>query len=128
MALSMAIILLALPSCKSLDPAHLSTVNSQLSTVTHSHDTLIIHDSIFVREYVAGDTVFRDRIQYRDRWRTQIIHDTIIRTDSITQVIEHPPERYIPPFYKRSTIVLWILIALSILYLILRTKIYAFNL
>lgn len=115
-------------SCKSLDPAHLSTVNSQLSTVTHSHDTLIIHDSIFVREYVAGDTVFRDRVQYRDRWRTQIIHDTIIRTDSITQVIEHPPERYIPPFYKRCTIVLWILIALSILYLILRTKIHAFNL
>ena len=124
----MAIILLALPSCKSLDPTHLSTLNSQLSTATHSHDTLIIHDSIFVREYMAGDTIFRDRIQYRDRWRTQIIHDTIIRTDSITQVIEHPPECYIPPFYKRCTIVLWIIIALGIVYLILRTKIYAFNL
>ena len=124
----MATTLLALPSCKSLDPAHLSTLNSQLSTATHSHDTLIIRDSIFVREYVAGDTIFRDRIQYRDRWRTQIIHDTIIRTDSITQVIEHPPERYIPPFYKRCTIVLWIIIALGIVYLILRTKIHAFHL
>ena len=124
----MAIILLALPSCKSLDPAHLSTVNSQLSTVTHSHDTLIIRDSIFVREYVAGDTVFRDRVQYRDQWRTHIVHDTIIKTESIVQVIEHPPERYIPPFYKRCTIVLWIIIALGIVYLILRTKIHAFNL
>ena len=124
----MVTILLALPSCKSLDPAHLSTLNSLLSTATHSHDTLIIRDSIFVREYVAGDTIFRDRIQYRDRWRTQIIHDTIIRTDSITQVIEHPPERYIPPVYKRCTIVLWIIIALGIVYLILRTKIHAFHL
>ena len=124
----MAIILLALPSCKSLDPTSATSATSTASATTHSHDTLIIHDSIFVREYVAGDTIFRDRIQYRDRWRTQIIHDTIIRTDSITQVIDHPPERYIPPFYKRCTIVLWILIALSILYLILRTKIYAFNL
>ena len=114
----MATILLALPSCKSLDPAHLSLVNSQLSTVTHSHDTLIIHDSIFVREYVAGDTIFRDRIQYRDRWRTQIIHDTIIRTDSITQVIEHPPERYIPPFYKRCTIVLWIILAAGVVWIV----------
>ncbi|MBQ9143771.1 MAG: hypothetical protein IJX60_02360 [Paludibacteraceae bacterium] len=115
-------------SCKSLDTTIATSATSTASATTHSHDTLIIRDSIFVREYVAGDTIFRDRIQYRDRWRTQIIHDTIIRTDSITQVIEHPPERYIPPFYKRCTIVLWILIALSILYLILRTKIYAFNL
>ena len=128
MALSMAIILLALPSCKSLDPTIAACATSTASATTHSHDTLIIRDSIFVREYVAGDTIFRDRIQYRDRWRTQIIHDTIIRTDSITQVIEHPPERYIPPFYKRCTIVLWIIIALGILYLILRTKIHAFNL
>lgn len=124
----MAIILLALPSCKSLDTTIAASATSTASATTHSHDTLIIRDSIFVREYVAGDTVFRDRVQYLDRWRTQIIHDTIIRTDSITQVIEHPPERYIPPFYKRCTIVLWILIALSILYLILRTKIHAFNL
>lgn len=118
LALSMATILLALPSCKSLDPAHLSTLNSQLSTVTHSHDTLIIRDSIFVREYVAGDTIFRDRIQYRDRWRTQIIHDTIIRTDSITQVIEHPPERYIPPFYKRCTIILWIILTAGVVWIV----------
>ena len=118
LALSMATILLALPSCKSLDPAHLSTVNSQLSTATHSHDTLIIRDSIFVREYVAGDTIFRDRIQYRDRWRTQIIHDTIIRTDSITQVIEHPPERYIPPFYKRCTTILFIILAAGVVWIV----------
>lgn len=124
----MATILLALPSCKSLDPTIAASAISTASATTHSHDTLIIRDSIFVREYVAGDTIFRDRIQYRDRWRTHIIHDTIIRTDSITQVIEHPPECYIPPFYKRCTIVLWIIIALGIVYLILRTKIYAFNL
>ena len=107
----MVTILLALPSCKSLDPAH-------LSTVTHSHDTLIIRDSIFVREYVAGDTIFCDRIQYRDRWRAQIIHDTIIRTDSITQVIDHPPERYIPPFYKRCTIILFIILAAGVVCII----------
>lgn len=128
LALSMATILLALPSCKSLDTTIAASATSTASATTHSHDTVILHDSIFVREYVAGDTVFRDRVQYRDRWRTHIVHDTIIKTDSITQVIEHPPERYIPPFYKRCTIVLWIIIALGILYLILRTKIHAFNL
>ena len=114
----MATILLALPSCKSLDPTIAASATSMASATTHSHDTLIIRDSIFVREYVAGDTIFRDRIQYRDRWRTQIIHDTIIRTDSITQVIEHPPERYIPPFYKRCTTILFILFAAGLVWIV----------
>ena len=118
LALSMATILLALPSCKSLDPTIAASATSMASATTHSHDTLIIRDSIFVREYVAGDTIFRDRIQYRDRWRTQIIHDTIIRTDSITQVIEHPPERYIPPFYKRCTTILFILFAAGLVWIV----------
>ena len=124
----MATILLALPSCKSLDPTIVTSATSTASATTRSHDTLIIRDSIFVREYVAGDTVFRDRIQYRDRWRTQIIHDTIIRTDSITQVIEHPPERYIPPFYKRCTITFWILIVGIVLYVIRRIRFPTFHL
>ena len=124
----MATILLALPSCKSLDPTIVTSATSTASATTHSHDTLIIRDSIFVREHVAGDTIFRDRIQYRDRWRTQIIHDTIIRTDSITQVIEHPPERYIPPFYKRCTITFWILIVGIVLYVIRRIRFPTFHL
>ena len=124
----MATILLALPSCKSLDTTIAASATSTASATTHSHDTLIIHDSIFVREYVAGDTVFRDRVQYRDRWRTHIVHDTIIKTDSIVQVIDHPPRKYIPSFHKWSTAAFWIIIALGIVYLILRTKIYAFNL
>ena len=128
LALSMATILLALPSCKSLDTTIAASATSTASATTHSHDTLIIHDSIFVREYVAGDTVFRDRVQYRDRWRTHIVHDTIIKTDSIVQVIDHPPRKYIPSFHKWSTAAFWIIIALGIVYLILRTKIYAFNL
>ena len=115
-------------SCKSLDTTIAASATSTASATTHSHDTLIIHDSIFVREYVAGDTVFRDRVQYRDRWSTHIVHDTIIKTDSIVQVIDHPPRKYIPSFHKWSTAAFWILIALSILYLILRTKIHAFNL
>lgn len=138
MALSMAIILLALPSCKSLDSvqctidsihhnsvSQLSTLNSQLST---------IHDSIVYRERIVHDTVFITKEVYRDKQLSTLnsqlstIADTIHVVEYRDRVVEHPPERYIPPFYKRCTIVLWILIALSILYLILRTKIYAFNL
>lgn len=122
LALSMVIILLALPSCKSLEAVTSDTHN--LSLIAHSshHDTVVLRDSIFVREYMAGDTIYRDRIQYRDRWRTHIVHDTILRTDSIVQVIEPPPERYIPPFYKRCTTILWIILAAGVVYLIIRLR------
>ena len=115
----MAIILLALPSCRS--HKHCSTVvqnGSELFNVVRSVDTVVLRDSIFVREVQRGDTVYLTRTEYRDRWRTHIVHDTIVRTDSIVQVIEPPPERYIPPFYKRCTIILFIILAASIVYLL----------
>jgi hypothetical protein len=94
---------------------------SELFNVVRSVDTVVVRDSVFVREHVVGDTIFRDRIQYRDRWRTRMVHDTIVRTDSITQVIDHPPERYIPPFYKRCTVIFWILIVGIVLYVVGRS-------
>ena len=134
----MATILLALPSCKSLDSvqcaidsihhnsvSQLSTLNSQLST---------IHDSIVYRERIVHDTVFITKEVYRDKQLSTLnsqlstIADTIHVVEYRDRVVEHPPERYIPPFYKRCTIVLWIIIALGIVYLILRTKIHAFHL
>ena len=118
----MVIILSALPSCRSLDVAHSDVYNSSLITHTSHHDTVVIRDSVFVSERQKGDTVYLTRTEYRDRWRTQIVHDTIVRSDSIVQVIEHPPERYIPKFYKHSTAIFWILMALLILYLIIKYR------
>ena len=119
----MATVLLVLPSCKSLE--HCSTVvqnGSELFNVVRSVDTVVVRDSVFVSERRRGDTVYLTRTEYRDRWRTQIVHDTIVRTDSIVQVIEHPPERYIPPFYKRCTAIFWILMALLLLYVLIKYR------
>ena len=123
LALSLAITLSVLPSCRSLE--HSSTVvqnGSELFNVVRSADTVVVRDSVFVSERQRGDTVYLTRTEYRDRWRTQIVHDTIVRSDSIVQVIEHPPERYIPKFYKHSTAIFWILMALLILYLIIKYR------
>ena len=97
----MGIILLVSASCKSVDPS-LYTIHcdSVAYTKHQSVDTVVVRDSVFVREVMKGDTVYLTRVEWRDRWRTHLVHDTIVRTDSIVQVIEHPPERYVPPFYK----------------------------
>ena len=115
LALSMATILSALPSCKSVNPC-LSTIHrdSVAYTIHQTIDTIVMHDSVYVREVQRGDTVYLTRTEWRDRWRVRVVHDTVRHTEYVTQVVEHPPERYIPPFYKRCTIALWAIIALVI--------------
>ena len=99
---------------------------TQMDTDKHeSHvlqrvDTIYQHDSVFVREVMRGDTVYLTRTEYRDRWRIREVHDTIHNTQYITQVIEHPPERYIPKFYRWCTIAFWAIGLLAIGYWLLR--------
>ena len=89
---------------------------------------VVVKDSTLTRERQRGDTVYRDRvvyrdrIEYRDRWRERIVQDTVVVRDSIVQVVENPPQKYVPKFYKWSAAVLWIGIALLLLYLILKAK------
>ena len=90
-------------SCKTIDSSQL-TVDSFDVQKCRSVDTVVVRDSVFVREVMKGDTVYLTRVEWRDRWRTRMVHDTIVRTDSIVQVIEHPPERYVPKFYRWCTI------------------------
>ena len=119
--LSMGIILSVLPSCRCLESLT-SNVESQDVQVLRFVDTIYQHDSIFIREIVRGDTVYLTRTEWRDRWRTQLVHDTIIHTDSIVRVIEHPPERYVPQFDKGCTIALWAVLALAIGYVCIKLK------
>lgn len=53
------------------------------TTVVHHRDTTYRRDSVWMKEYVKGDTVyidrFRDRYVYRDRWRDSIR----VRVDSV---------------------------------------------
>ena len=54
------------------------------TTTVHHRDTTYRRDSIYIREWMKGDTVyvdrFRDRDIFRDRWRDSVsvreVHDT----------------------------------------------------
>ena len=96
--------------------------DSQLSTFDIQHSAR--RDSIVYREKVVHDTVYITKEVYRDqRLSTFDIHqstkaDTVVVTEYRDRVIEHPPERYIPPFYKRCTLFFWLILATSALYMI----------
>ena len=75
-------LLVGLSACS---PKIIEKVHTEYVTRTvHHRDTLIQKDSVYIREWMKGDTVyidrFRDRFVYRDRWRDSIqlkeVHDT----------------------------------------------------
>ena len=125
----MGIILLVLPSCRSVSSVESLKSNvesqevhdSQLSTFDIQHSTL--RDSIIYRERTVHDTVYitkevyRDRLEARGERRKAERTDTVVVTEYRDRVIEHPPEKYVPKFYKWCTIILWIILAAGIVYI-----------
>ena len=72
-----------------------------------SVDTIVMHDSVFISERQKGDTVYLTRTEWRDRWRTRIERDTVVDVRVEKEVVQLPPQRYVPKFYKWCTIALW---------------------
>ena len=91
-------------------------------------DSVYRHDSVIYRERTIHDTVFVTKEVYRNQRLStfDLQHstkaDTVIVTEYRDRIIEHPPERYIPRFYKISTAILYILIALIIVFIVIKIR------
>ena len=101
-------------SCKSVEPTILHDTTQYYTTLNHTVDTVLLRDSVYIKEVQKGDTVYLTRTEYRDRWRVRLVHDTIHDTQYIERVVEHPPERYVPKFYRWCTVALWVIVLLVI--------------
>ena len=119
-------------SCKSLDPAIVASAAIVASTATHTHDTIVQrdtvyrHDSVIYRERTVLDTVYitkevyRDRLEARGERQKAVRTDTVVVTEWREKVIELPPERYVPKFYRWCTGLLWAIGLLAIGYWLLK--------
>ena len=108
----------SLVGCKSIEVVSSSEVQDVQKL--WSVDTVVIRDSIYIREVMRGDTVYLTRTEWRDRWRTQLVHDTVHHTEFVEKIIEKPPEKYVPKFYKWCTGLFLAIIAGVILYYVLK--------
>ena len=128
LALSMATILLVLPSCKSHNVPRIAQIDTDRN---ESHflqrvDTVVVrdsvyrHDSVIYRERTVLDTVYitkevyRDRLEARGERQKAVRTDTVVVTEWREKVIELPPERYVPKFYKWCTGLLGAILVLAI--------------
>ena len=93
--------------------------DSQLSTFDIQHSAL--RDSIIYRERTIHDTVFVTKEVYRNQRLStfDLQHstkaDTVVVTEYRDKIIEHPPERYVPKFYRWCTVLLFAMLVLLIL-------------
>ena len=114
----LCIICLMNVSCKSVSSVQefgsSEVQDVQKFSVARSVDTIYLHDSVYVREVMRGDTVYLTRTEWRDRWRTRLVHDTVRHTEYVDRVVEKPPERYVPKFYKWCTGLLIAILVLAI--------------
>ena len=82
----------ALSSCS---PKIVERVVVQHDTTTvHHRDTTYRRDSIYIREWAKGDTVyvdrFRDRYVFRDRWRDSVTVREVHDTTAVQVEVEKP--------------------------------------
>ena len=96
--LALAVVLILLPILSAgCSPRIIERVVYQRdTTVVHHRDTTYRRDSIWMKEYVKGDTVYiekyKDRFVYRDRWRDSIrvVRDSVA-VETIKEVkVEKP--------------------------------------
>ena len=114
--LSMGIIILASVSCSSTKSMPVVQSNDTTSFIQRSArvDTVYLRDSVFVSEKQRGDTVYLTRVEWRDRWRTRVERDTVMDVRVEKEVVQLPPERYVPKFYRWCTGLLLAIIVLAI--------------
>ena len=58
--------------------------------VQHQRDSIYLSDSIYVNDFVRGDTVYKTTERWHTQWRERIVHDTIYQSkrDSIPYPVE----------------------------------------
>ena len=77
-----------LDSCTTTKYVTVPEVHTDTLRVTqHSRDSIYVHDSIWVNQWQAGDTIYRERTKWCTKYIERLSHDTIYksRTDSVPQ-------------------------------------------
>lgn len=96
--LIMLLVGLALTSCRTREQAF-SQVVQQVRTDTLRifklrADTLRLHDSVFVREQLLGDTIRIEKHHWHTAYQTRVLRDTVFatRTDTL-RIVEKQKDR-----------------------------------
>jgi hypothetical protein len=106
--------LLLLPGCSLFSPKVIEKVVIQHdTTAVHQLDSIFFRDSIWMKEYVKGDTVYvekyKDRYVYKDKWHDRYIYKEFHDTTTVT--VEKEVEKELSSMQKAKIGLFWWLLA-----------------
>ena len=92
--MAVLIVISLLCGCKTVKYVPVETVRTDSVYVDRfARDSVYLHDSVYVNRWVAGDTVFVDKVvtkyKYKDRWRFDTV--AVMRVDSVR--VPYPVEK-----------------------------------
>ena len=114
--MALALLLLAFCSCTKTEYITVEKVRTDTTYVAKvQKDSIWLHDSVFVKEWMAGDTVYRDRIQWHTKYVGKLVHDTtyISKTDTVPQ--PYPITQYVEKKLSTWQVVLMTIGALTLM-------------
>ena len=79
--------------------------------------SLRIHDSVFIRESVVGDTIRIVEHHFRDRMKVQVVRDTIYKSVRDTNKIEEEKKEEVSGNNIGYDLPLWVRVAIGIFFL-----------
>lgn len=111
-----AVVVLA--SCRTVKYLPVETVRTD--TVRHvvkERDSIMVMDSIFVNQYLKGDTVYIARDRWRTQWRDRLLIDTLYQVKIDSVAVPYPIEKPLT-FLEKARTVLWEGVGMAALLLI----------
>ena len=80
-------------SCTTTKYVEVPVVHTDTLIVTnHQKDSVWLHDSIYLHEWMKGDTVMVDRVVYHTKYQEKIVRDTIYKSKTDTIAKPYPVE------------------------------------
>lgn len=87
------IILSSLAGCKSVQYVPVETVRTDSIYVDrYQRDSIYQRDSVFVNRWIAGDTIYQDKVVWKYVYRDKVKYDTVATLRSDTINVPYPVE------------------------------------
>jgi len=121
------LIVLLLASCRSIQTSVVERVSKDtVYDIRERHDTLRLIDSVVVREWMRGDTVWIERSHRRSKERTAVVRDTVreVRIDSIPIVIARREDEAFSfgRQSRRASVAIVVVVVIMIVFLLILMK------
>ena len=106
-AVIIAMALMCLVSCKTTEYVEVPVTHTEY-VYRDRVDSAFVHDSIYIKEQIKGDTIRITEYRYKDRFRYIYATDTLIQRDTISVVHTEVVEKYVARMNSLQSAFFWL--------------------